>query len=114
MSLERGNEALGVEQWRGRQNSKEEEERVFIPTPPELDVGLRPGRVIRLLTEPTRVARPLVLVDPVGLQGVGRSSLRLERIFLNVFLGFSLLEKMREDHKRHLWQTLTNRLHPSL
>jgi hypothetical protein len=30
MSLERGNEDLGVEQWRMRRNPKEEEEGVFI------------------------------------------------------------------------------------
>jgi hypothetical protein len=49
MSLERGSEALGVEQWRGRRNPKEEEEGVFIPTSPELAVGgfPRPGRVTR-------------------------------------------------------------------
>jgi hypothetical protein len=71
MSLERGNEPLGVKQWSGRRNPKEEEEGVFVPTSLELAVGgfLRPGRVTRLPPVPSRVARPLVRVDPVGLEG---------------------------------------------
>jgi hypothetical protein len=46
-SWERGIEALEVFQWKGRRNPIEEEEGVFIPTPPELAVGgcLRPGWV---------------------------------------------------------------------
>jgi hypothetical protein len=48
------------------------------------------------------VARPLVPVDPVGLEGKGFNKNGLILIFLKVFLGFSLLEKMRKDHKRHL------------
>jgi hypothetical protein len=71
MSWERGNEAWEVKQWSGRRIPKEEEEGVFITPSPELAVGgsLRPGRVTRLLTEPSRVTRPLVSVDPVGMQG---------------------------------------------
>jgi hypothetical protein len=85
MSWEREIEALEVEQWSGRRNPKEEEEGVFIPPSPELAVGApcglagSPGTgdwVTRLLTEPTRVARPLVPVDPVGLEGEGEVSLR--------------------------------------
>jgi hypothetical protein len=103
MSLERGNEALGVRQWRGRRDPKEEEEGVFITPSPELAVGgsLRPGRVTRLPPVPSRVARPLVSVDPVGLEGEGLTTKGLILVFLKIFLGFSLLEKMREDHKKH-------------
>jgi hypothetical protein len=92
-----------VKQWKGRRNPKEEEEGVFIPTPPELAVGgfLRPDRVTRLPPVPSRVARPLVPVDPVGLEGEGLTTKGLIFVFLMFFLGFSLLEKMREDHKKH-------------
>jgi hypothetical protein len=47
MSLESGKEALEVEQWSRRRNTKEEEEGAFITPSPELAVGgsLRPGRV---------------------------------------------------------------------
>jgi hypothetical protein len=48
------------------------------------------------------VARPLVSVDPVGLEGERFNKKGLFLIFLKVFLGFSLLEKMRKDHKKHL------------
>jgi hypothetical protein len=48
------------------------------------------------------VARPLVPVDPVGLEGERFNKKGLFLIFLKVFLGFSLLKKMRKDHKRHL------------
>jgi hypothetical protein len=48
------------------------------------------------------VARPLVPVDPVGLEGKGFNKRVLFLNFLKVFLGFSLLEKMRKDHKKHL------------
>jgi hypothetical protein len=48
------------------------------------------------------VARPLVPVDPVGLEGERFHKKGLLLIFLKVFLGFSLLEKMRIDHKKHL------------
>jgi hypothetical protein len=48
------------------------------------------------------VARPLVPVDPVGLEGEGLTAKGLFLFFLKNFLGFSLLEKMREDHKKHL------------
>jgi hypothetical protein len=56
-----------------RWNPKEEEEGVFIPTPPELAIGgfLRPGRVTRLPPVPSWVARPLVPVDPVRLEELG-------------------------------------------
>jgi hypothetical protein len=69
-----------------------------------LTVGgiLRPGRVTRLPPVPFRVARPLVPVDPVGLEGERLTTKGLFLVFLKVFLGFSLLEKMREDHKEHL------------
>jgi hypothetical protein len=77
---------LEVEQWSGRRNPKEEEEGVFIPPSLDLAIGApcdlagspgTGGRVTRLLTEPTRVARPLVPIDPVGLEEGGRVSLRL-------------------------------------
>jgi hypothetical protein len=48
------------------------------------------------------VARPLVPVDPVGLEGERFNKKGLFLIFLKVFLGFSLLEKMRKDHKKPL------------
>jgi hypothetical protein len=101
MSLERGNEALEVEQWSKRRNPKEG---AFIPTSPELAVEgfLRPCRVTRLPPVPSRVARPLVTVDPVRLEGEGLTAKGLNLDFLKIFLGFSLLEKMREDHKKHL------------
>jgi hypothetical protein len=76
---------LEVEQWSGRRNPKEEEEGVFIPPSPELAIGApcglagspsTGGRVTRLLIELTRVARPLMPVDPVGLEEGGRVSLR--------------------------------------
>jgi hypothetical protein len=72
-----------VKQWSGRRNPKEEEEGVFIPTSPELAVGgfLRPGRVTRHgwpghppPSSTVPVARPLVPVDPVGVEGEGSSS----------------------------------------
>jgi hypothetical protein len=93
-----------VKQWREKRNPKEEEEGVFIPTSPELAVGgiLRPGRVTRLPPVPFRVTRPLVPVDPVGLEGESLTTKGLFLVFLKIFLGFSLLEKMREDHKEHL------------
>jgi hypothetical protein len=47
------------------------------------------------------VARPLVPVDPVGLEGEGLTIKGLILVFLKIFLEFSLLEKMREDHKKH-------------
>jgi hypothetical protein len=74
MSWERGIKDLEVEQWSGRWNPKEEEEGVFIPPSLELAVGgfLRPGRVTRLPPVPSRVARPLVPVDPVRLEGEGK------------------------------------------
>jgi hypothetical protein len=104
MSLESGNEALEVERWSRRRNPKEEEEGVFIPTSPELAVGgfLRPGRVTRLPPVPSRVAQPLMPVDPVGLEGEGLITKGLILVFRKIFLGFALLEKMREDHKKHL------------
>jgi hypothetical protein len=43
-----------------------------------------------------------VPVDPVGLEGESFNKKGLFLIFLKVFLGFSLLEKMRKDHKKHL------------
>jgi hypothetical protein len=58
--------------------------------------------VTRLLTEPSWVARPLVPVDPVGLEGKGLTTKGMILVFLKIFLDFSLLEKMREDHKKHL------------
>jgi hypothetical protein len=93
-----------VQQWRRRRNPKEEEEGVYIPTSPDLTVGgnLRPGRVTRLPPALFRVAQPLVPVDPVELEGESLYKKGLFLIFLKVFLGFSLLEKMREDHKEHL------------
>jgi hypothetical protein len=104
MSLESGNEALEVEQWSKRRNPKEEKEGVFIPTSPELAIGgfLWPGRVTRLPPVPSRVARPLVPVDPVGLEGKGLTTKGPILVFLKIFLDFSILEKMREDHKKHL------------
>jgi hypothetical protein len=60
------------------------------------------GRVTRLPPAPFRVARPLVPVDPVGLEEKRINKKGLILIFLKVFLGFSLLEKMRKDHKKHL------------
>jgi hypothetical protein len=48
------------------------------------------------------VAWPLVPVDPVGLEEECLSSKGLIFVFLKIFLGFSLLEKIREDHKKHL------------
>jgi hypothetical protein len=48
------------------------------------------------------VARPLVPVDRVGLEGERFNKRGLFLIFLTVFLGFSLLENMRKDHKKHL------------
>jgi hypothetical protein len=41
-------------------------------------------------------------VDPVGLEGEGLTTEGLILVFLKISLGFSLLEKMREDHKKHL------------
>jgi hypothetical protein len=89
MSLESGNEALEVDQWSRRRNLKEEEEGVFISPSLELAVG-------GSLTEPSWVARPLVPVDPVGLEGKGLTTKGLILVFLKIFLDFSLLEKMRE------------------
>jgi hypothetical protein len=60
------------------------------------------GRVTRLPPVPYRVAWPLVPVDPVGLEEEGLTTEGLILVFLKIFLGFSLLEKMREDHKKHL------------
>jgi hypothetical protein len=48
------------------------------------------------------VARPLVPVDPVGLEEERINKRGLFLNYLKVFLGFSLLEKMRKDHKKHL------------
>jgi hypothetical protein len=48
------------------------------------------------------VARPLVPVDPVGLEEERFNKRGLFLNYLKVFLGFSLLEKMRKDHKKHL------------
>jgi hypothetical protein len=48
------------------------------------------------------VARPLVPVDPLWLEGEGLSTEALILVFLKIFLGFSLLEKIREDHKKNL------------
>jgi hypothetical protein len=72
-SWERGIEALEVCQWWRGQNPREEEEGVFIPIPPELAVGgsLRPGRVTRLPPVLSRVARPIMSVDPVRLEKQG-------------------------------------------
>jgi hypothetical protein len=41
-------------------------------------------------------------VDPVGLEGESLTTKGLFLVFLNNFLGFSLLEKKREDHNEHL------------
>jgi hypothetical protein len=60
------------------------------------------GRVTRLPPARFRVARPLVPVDPVGLEGKRFNKKVLFLNFLKVFLGFSLLEKIRKDHKKHL------------
>jgi hypothetical protein len=86
-----------VKQWREKRNTKEEEEGVFIPTSPELSIGgiLRPGRVTRhgwpvtrLPPVPFRVARPLVPVDPVGLERERLTTKGLFLVFQNIFLGF--------------------------
>jgi hypothetical protein len=72
--LGRGFEALEVFQWWESQNPREEEEGVFIPIPPKLAVGGpcglagspdTGGWVTRLPPVPSRVARPLMPVDPV-------------------------------------------------
>jgi hypothetical protein len=38
-----------------------------------------------------------VPVDPVRLEELGQATKRLILVFLMIFLGFSLLEKRRED-----------------
>jgi hypothetical protein len=84
---------------------------IYIPTSPDLTVGgiLRPGRVTRhgwpghpppSSTVPGGPATRAV--DPVGLEGESLNTKGPFFIFLKVFLGFSLLEMMRGDHKEHL------------
>jgi hypothetical protein len=41
-------------------------------------------------------------VDPVELEGEDLTTKGLILVFRKIFLGFSLVEKMREDHKKHL------------